>query len=191
MRVPRLRSVVAPAALLALAACSKTDSAAGEGDTAAAAGAAQAAGGRGGASGESTGKVHLVVTGGPHAGTYDVNMPDAGCSYGLAGQGAWGNQYSLDTADAKAFSSLQLIVPDTKDAADGTRQFLITAGFGPILSMTTYDVDTRPNANEKKGSGTLTVDDRGSTGKVTFNATTAEGVKLEGTIDCSTVMRAG
>ena len=138
------------------------------------------------------GKVHLEVTGGPHAGTYDAEMKDGGCSYGLAGEGAWGNQYSIDTKDAKQFSSLQLIVPNTKAAAGGSSTFQLTAGFGPLFGdgAATYDVNTTSNGR-KQGSGKVTVDDKGNTGKVSFDAKTGDGVGLKGTIDCSSVMRAG
>ena len=137
------------------------------------------------------GKVHLEVTGGPHAGSYDAVMKDGGCSYGLAGEGAWGNQYSIESKDPKEFSSLQLVVPDTKAAANGTSAFQLTAAFGPLFGdgATSYDVNTTSNGR-KRGSGKVTVDDKGSSGKVTFDAKTAEGVGLKGTIDCSSVMRA-
>ena len=135
------------------------------------------------------GKVHLEVTGGKHAGTYDAQMKDGGCSYGLAGDGSWGNQFSIDTKDPNQFSSLQLIVPNAKAASSGTSKFQLTAGFGPIFGdgATSYDVNT----SNSKGSGKVTVDDKGSTGKVTFDAKTADGVGLKGTIDCDVVIRAG
>ena len=143
--------------------------------------------------GESKGTIHLEVVGGPNAGSYDVNMPGSGCSYGLAGPTAWGNQYSIDTEDAKAFSSLQLIVPDAKAAAGGTSNFQMTAQFGPLFGGdgASYDVNTRPDAPKKSGSGTVTVDDKGSTGRVTFDAKTDAGVELKGTIDCKSVVRNG
>jgi hypothetical protein len=138
------------------------------------------------------GTVHLVVDGGPLAGTYDAKMMDGGCSYGLTGAGAWGNQYSTNATSPKAFSSLQLIVPDAKAAAKGTTDFQMTVGFGPLFGkgQTSYDINTRANASTKSGSGTVTVDDKGSTGRVTFDVKSAEGVGLKGTIDCASVMRA-
>ena len=144
----------------------------------------------GGSGGES---VHLEVTGGANAGIYDEAVSDGGCSYGLAGKGAWGNQYSVDASDAKKFSSLQLVVPDAKSAASGTSTFHMTVGFGPLFGQghVEYDVDTRSDAPSKHGSGTVTVEDHGSTGKVTFDAKTADGVGLKGTIDCHSVMRNG
>ena len=137
--------------------------------------------------------MHLEVTGGPHAGSYDAQMTSGGCSYGLAEAGAWGNQYSIDASDPKTFSSLQLIVPDAKGAASGTSAFKMTASFGPLFGAgsTSYDIDTRPSANGKEGSGRVTVEDRGASGRVSFEGKTADGIGLKGTIDCRTVMRAG
>jgi hypothetical protein len=142
--------------------------------------------------GTAKGTIHLEVTGGPNAGAYDVEMKDAGCSYGLAGPTAWGNQYSIDSNDPKQFSSLQMIVPDTKAAASGTSEFQMTVQFGPLFgSGASYDVNTRSDAATKKGSGQVTVQDQGSTGHVTFDAKTDEGVGLKGTIDCQSVIRNG
>jgi hypothetical protein len=144
--------------------------------------------------GASKGTIHLEVTGGPNAGSYDVDMSGGGgCSYGLAGANAWGNQYSIDTEDTKAFSSLQLIVPDAKAAAGGTSTFQLTAQFGPLFggNGASYDVNTRPDARAKSGSGTVKVEDNGSTGRVTFDAKTDAGVQLKGTIDCKSVLRNG
>ena len=173
----------------ALAACSKSDA---EGDAAAGAAggdAAPAADTR--PAGDVNSTIRLVVTGGKHAGTYDAKATDGGCSYGYAEKGAWGNQYSIDPPDANTFSSLQLIVPNAAAAKGGTKEFLMTVMFGPLMGANTqYEIDTRARSDRNKGSGTLTVDDRGGEGRVTFAGQTADGVKLEGTIDCHKVMRA-
>jgi len=183
------RALVAAFALFTfVGACSSKEGATPDSMGAAASAAAPDAG-----SGASKGKIHLEVSGGANAGTYDVEMKDGGCSYGLAGETAWGNQYSIDTTDPKQFSSLQLVVPNAKAAANGTSEFQITVQFGPLFGSggASYDVSTRPNASTKQGSGTVTVQDQGSTGKVTFDAKTADGVGLKGTIDCQSVMRNG
>jgi hypothetical protein len=135
--------------------------------------------------------VHLVVTGGPNAGTYDASSDRGGCSYGLAAPGAWGNQLSNPKdKDPKHFNSLQLIVPNAKGAARGTKDFLLVVGFGPLLHRgAEYKVETRAG-QAKSGSGTVSVIDKGATGTVSFDATAAGGVKLHGTIDCRSVIRA-
>ena len=141
--------------------------------------------------------IHLVIGGGPHAGTYDAKSDNLTCTYGFAGPGSWGNQYSVTGKKPSEFSSLQLIVPDTKDAADGTDRFMMTAGFGELLQpgYTEYTINTGASLSgtsddvKKEGSGTITVDDKGKSGKVTFKGKTKENVTLEGTIDCHQLMR--
>ncbi len=124
--------------------------------------------------------VHLVITGGPNAGTYDAKTSQGGCSH--MGN-MWGNQLSSPKGEPKKFNSLQLMIPDMNSAAD---EFLLTVSFGPLLQQTaSYEVDTR--GKNKSGSGKVTVKDAGKTAKVTFNVKTASGVKLEGTIDCKSV----
>ncbi len=141
------------------------------------------------AAGEPATTIHLVVTGGKHAGTYEATSTDLTCTYGFAGPGSWGNQYSVTDKAAGEFSSLQLIVPDAKDAGDGTERMLMTVGFGPLLgpAYTEHTIDARQGKG--KGRGTIAVDDRGSSGKITFKGTSADGVGLEGTIECHHVMR--
>jgi hypothetical protein len=141
--------------------------------------------------------IHLVVGGGPHAGTYDASSNDLTCTYGFAGPGSWGNQYSVTGKSPQEFSSLQLIVPDTKDAADGTDKFLITAAFGDMMKpgYTEHTINTGASLGgssadvKKEGSGTVRVEDKGKSGKVSFKGKTKDNVTLEGTIDCHQVMR--
>jgi hypothetical protein len=137
--------------------------------------------------------VHLVITGGPHAGTWEGSEERGGCSAGMTGPGSWGNQFSLPKEkDPDKFNSLQLIVPDAKKAASGTKEFLILFRFGPLIAKNTeYSIETRPAEAKKKGSGSVTVDDKGATAKVSFNVTSGEGYKFEGTIDCKSVTRGG
>ena len=133
--------------------------------------------------------VHVVVTGGPNAGTYDKRASDGGCSYGLAGAGSWGNQYS-DANEKTSFSSLQLIVPNAKEAAAGTSKFLTTFTFGDLVAASSknYNVDGR-DGETPKGKGTVTVDDKGNTAVVTIHAEPQPDVKIEATIMCNEVMR--
>ncbi|APV49469.1 hypothetical protein BWI17_07110 [Betaproteobacteria bacterium GR16-43] len=131
--------------------------------------------------------VQLTITGGPNAGKHEATADRGGCSAGLTGAGSFGNQLSNPKdKDPKKFNSLQLILPDAKKSDN----FLIVVGFGPLMSRSaTYTVDTRSDSRMKGGSGKVTVDDKGATATVTFAATTADGVKMEGTIDCKNVTR--
>lgn len=134
---------------------------------------------------------HVVITGGPHAGTYDATTERAGCSAGFTGPGSFGNQLSQPKEkDPKKFNSLQLILPDAKKAAGGAKEFYISFGFGPIMSRSAeYVIETRPQEKKKAGSGTVTLDDKGSSAKVSFAVVSKEGYKIDGTIDCKTIMR--
>ena len=132
--------------------------------------------------------VHLKVTGGPNAGSYEATTERGGCSVGLTTPGAWGNQLSdPKDKDPKHFNSLQLIIPNPKGM---TSAFSLLVGFGPIQKRSAeYKIETR-TGQKKDGTGVVSVVDRGETGLVTFSGTTAKGVKLEGTIECNSVMRA-
>jgi hypothetical protein len=135
---------------------------------------------------------HVVVTGGPHAGRYDATGTRGGCSAGLNGPGSWGSQLSaLTDQDPTHLTGLLLIVPDGRAAASGSKEFLLTVAFGPLLKRSgEYKVDARKGVKPTLGSGVVTVKDDGATGQVTFRATTDDGIQLEGTIDCKTVTRA-
>ena len=132
--------------------------------------------------------IHVVITGGANAGTYDGSTDRGGCSAGLTGKGSWGNQYSLvKENNPKVLNSIQLIVPDAKAAAKGTHAFFLHVAFGRITARV---AESKVETEKKSGHGTVTVDDKGSTAIVTFDATTAAGVHLQGTIDCKSVQRA-
>jgi hypothetical protein len=133
--------------------------------------------------------VHLVVTGGPHAGTWEASSEKGGCSAGLTGPGSWGNQISQPKEnDPAKFNSLQLIVPDAKKA----EEFMILFRFGPLMAQNTqYTIETRPAEAMKKGSGTVTIDDKGATAKVGFDVVSSDGYKFVGSIDCNSVIRGG
>ncbi len=131
--------------------------------------------------------VHLKVTGGPHAGTYEATTDKGGCSVGLAAPGAWGNQLSNPKdPDPKHFNSLQLIAPRPNNM---TSEFFISVGFGPLLKRSAeYSIETR-REKKRSGTGVVGITDSGNTAKITFSGSTAGGIKLEGTIDCKSVMR--
>lgn len=135
--------------------------------------------------------VTISIGGGPNAGKHEAATEKGGCTYGFAGPGSWGNQLSQPKEkDPKKLNSVQLVVPDAKKAAAGTGEFLLTVGFGPLLHRSAeYTVDTRNGG--RKGSGKVTVQDAGKSAVVLISATTADGVKIEGRIDCKSVMRNG
>lgn len=133
---------------------------------------------------------HVVVTGGANAGTYDASPTKGGCSLNLAAPDAWGSTFDLTDPDPKRFSSLWIVVPDSKAAAQGVTEFWVNVGFGPLLHRTGYEIQTRTDVSVKNtGSGTITVTDHGATVTMTFSGQTAAGVKLAGTVECKSVYR--
>lgn len=129
----------------------------------------------------------VKVVGGSHAGSYTSSSAKGGCSVGLTGPGAWGNQLSTPKdRDPNHFNSLQIIVPDPKKPSE----FHLMVGFGSILQRSAeYTVETRAG-QKKSGSGAMNITDNGATGKIDFTATTADGIKLSGQVDCKRVIRA-
>lgn len=133
--------------------------------------------------------ITLEVGEGPHQGSYRAISDEVTCSYGYAGEGLWGNQYSIDAADPDTFSSLQLIV-DARAAATGTSEFLATVSFGQFFTEeeTSYTVNSR---SRDEGAGTVTLDDRGNGATVRIAAVSRDGIPFEATIECHQVLRAG
>lgn len=134
--------------------------------------------------------IDLTVTGGPRAGAYRATSEQVTCSYGLAAPGAWGNQYSIVSEDPAVFTSLQLIVPDAAAAASGSGEFLVTVAFGPLFGDgASYTIDTRPDAPQVQGQGSVAIADGGDAAEVVVRGTTADGVGIEATVHCHQVMR--
>ena len=138
--------------------------------------------------------VHLEITGGPWNGTYNAVSTSGGCTAGNKGPGSWTNDFYDGSASAlTALVSLPLTVPDAKAAAAGTPEFYLGVGFGPLARRieTTYQIEVETRADQKRrmGSGTVTIDDKGATATVTFDAMSTKGEHLVGTITCNTVTR--
>lgn len=136
--------------------------------------------------GPATASVELTVTGGEFAGSYSGSVPDGGCSKGATGENTFGLQYSTADEDV-AFSSVQLIVNDASAAAGGTDDFLTTVTMGPLLEGTTLQIDPP----EESGTGTVTLDDRGDTATILIAGETAEGVGIDVTVTCHSVLDFG
>ncbi|HET7636661.1 MAG TPA: hypothetical protein VFK93_03180 [Candidatus Limnocylindria bacterium] len=188
------RPIAVLATMLLLAACgqsatSSSQSPSAADATASASAAATDGSGDGGSAGNGGGdaaaKLHAVVSGGQFAGTYDGSVPDGGCSRGATGKGSFGLQYS--TADQAELSSFQLVVPDAKAASSGTDDFSASFTFGDLLNGTTVDV----NPKSDKGSGTVSVDDRGDSATIKLQGESADGAKIDATVECSKVFDFG
>ena len=136
-----------------------------------------------------TAKVHVVVTGGQHEGTYDAVCPTACCSYEIAGDNIFGNQYSETGKKPNELSSVQLVVNDVTGNKT-TSEFLITVSFGDMLKgdMVSYTINTQDG--RKEGSGTLDLKYANNQGTVQIKGKTKEGVELDVTLNCNKVYTA-
>jgi len=129
--------------------------------------------------------VNVTLTGGAHAGTY-TGTADPLCSFGLAGEGVWGTQYSVfEGIAAGQLSSLQLIYNP-----DGA-QLQTTVGIGPIFDTangyTEYEITYQYEGHNDSGTGTVQVTDGGSTAVLHVTGATADGVGVDATINCPSV----
>jgi hypothetical protein len=135
-----------------------------------------------------TALAHVVITGGPAPGTYDLSVTRAGCSSGATGKGSFGTQISDIKATPTALGSVQIIVPTP--SASGSSVFEVLVRIGSLLKKTAeFEVNNLPAAKPTGGSGSVKVADAGATAKVSFDVTTKDGVHLVGTVDCKSVVR--
>lgn len=132
-----------------------------------------------------------TLTGGANAGSFSATSVDPTCSMGLTGPKSFGNQYSVGGKADKEFSSLQLLVDDYDAAKKGTDKFYIKVAFGKRLMGKSYEFSNSDNAiaGKKQGSaGKLTVKENGSSKTVTVTGKTADGVVINATIVCNSVV---
>jgi hypothetical protein len=133
-----------------------------------------------------SGTVSVTLMGGPDAGTY-MGGENPNCSNGLIGEGAWGVQYSTDAAGAGQLSSLQLIAPPSGEVAmDVTFQMTVT--IGELFEGNDYEV--KMTEGDSSGTGSAEVSDAGSTAVIHATGTTADGVGIDATVNCPSVIRA-
>jgi hypothetical protein len=149
--------------------------------------------GAGAASGSSDKKerasIKVVLTGGELAGTYNATCRDACCSYGIAEKTTFGNQYSETGKGEKDLSSVQLIVDDvTGDKSTG--EFLVTVTIGDFLNpkSTSYTIDTRKKADDKKGTGNIDLKYSNNKATVKLVGKTEDGVGIELDMECFRVI---
>lgn len=129
-------------------------------------------------------EVTVTLTGGDDAGEYGHEGINARCSRGLAGEGAFGVQFSDEALNVEGvFSSLQVIIPDPGAAASGTDDFTVLITIGPLFGDppgTSYDLT----------SGTATLEESGDGATLTVEGETDDGVTAEVTVRCSSIIGA-
>jgi hypothetical protein len=130
--------------------------------------------------------INVTVSGGDMNGTYSAVCKTGCCSWGIAGDKVFGNQYSETGKGAKELSSVQLIVDDVT-GNKSTTNFTLTVGFGDLLGKDSksFNIDTRGGKNN--GSGTLDLQYSGDKATVKIKGTSAEGPAIELTMECNKV----
>ena len=159
----------------------------GGGESAAESAAASTGGGGGGGGGDGVASVDLTITGGDYAGHYEVDITSGGCSTGATGPGTF-TVASVTVDPAEAFVGPQITLYDAAAAADGDdSQFSAAFPFDNYA----YTVEVNPYLTASQGtdfgSGTATLDNRGSSATLTIVGTTSAGEEVEATIECHTV----
>lgn len=134
--------------------------------------------------------ITVTITGGDMAGTYSAECRDACCSWGIAGENVFGNQYSETGKGPKELSSVQLVVDGVTSGKKSTNEFLVTVSFGELFGTDSksFNIDTRKS--EKKGSGTLDVQYEGEKAVVTIKGVSAEGPSIDLKMNCNKVITA-
>lgn len=137
-------------------------------------------------------KITVQLTGGANAGSYTASSDEPTCSMGLTGPKSFGNQYSVNGKANNEFSSLQLLVDDYDAAKAGTDKFYIKVSFGKVLEGKAYEISGSDNSlsGKKQGSGKLTLVESGNTKTATITGKTADGVTIDATLICNSVVTA-
>jgi hypothetical protein len=134
-----------------------------------------------------TATAHVVITGGPRPGTYDLTVSKGGCSTGATGAGSFGTQVSDSKVGPEALGSVQLIVP--APSANGSTALQLVVRIGSILKKTAeFNINTLSTSPKPLGKGSVKVAGvSGSTPTATFDVTTADNVHIEGTVSCKSI----
>lgn len=134
-----------------------------------------------------TTSLSVEVSGGEHAGTYELTSGDSYCMIGNAAPDSWNTTFGDDAPDPGGLSLFLLTVPHIEGIGAGTSDFSAFVGFGDYgdEGYTEYALDPA----KANGSGTLTLEqaDRRHA-VVALTGETAEGVTLSATLTCNDVL---
>ena len=132
--------------------------------------------------------INVTITGGDMNGSYSAVCTDACCSWGIAGDNVFGNQYSENGKGPKELSSVQLIVDDVKQGNKSTNEFTVTVSFGELFGANSksFNIDTRKGKNE--GSGKLDLQYEGEKAVVSIRGASKEGPTIDLKMECHKVL---
>lgn len=134
--------------------------------------------GGGAPAGDGSDTVRASIGGGPDAGDHEQAGVNANCSVGLIGDGGFGVQYSDDTVE-DGLSSVQVMVPEGDQAAQGSDEFTASVTIGPMFEGTSYHIT----------SGTATVDIDADNPTLTIEGATDDGTEVTAEVACGDVTR--
>ena len=127
--------------------------------------------------------IHVVVTGGPTPGTFDVKS-DKACQVAMSAK-TWNAGYAGDINATTGLSVFNFGVDASKNPALITVA-VIANGYGSFQ----YNVSTIVPELAKGSSGTATVNDHGgNSADFTFQSKTGEGYEVDGTVKCHQIIR--
>jgi hypothetical protein len=136
------------------------------------------------ASGKARSTIRLTISGDAMAGTYDAVCTEACCSYGIAGDKTFGNQYSATGKGPKELSSVQLIVDDVT-GNKSTKEFFLTVSFGELFTKDSKSFTINTRNDNAKGSGTLELQYSGEKAEVHIKGTSKEGAQIDLQMECN------
>lgn len=136
---------------------------------------------------EARSNINVTISGGDMNGTYTAVCKEGCCSWGIAGDNVFGNQYSETGKGPKELSSVQLIVDDVK-GNKFTKEFTLTVGFGELFGKDSKSFNINTRDGKKQGSGTLDLQYSGDKATVTVKGVSAEGPAIDLTMQCNKVM---
>ena len=124
---------------------------------------------------------HLVLTGGKYAGTYDHNEPEGLCAATKAdGSGA---NLAFPYATSSTPGSLQNVALSADEpSATGSRNFEFTAN---VTGSDGLPHDVRISPAKGVGTGSAVVTGKFPIFTVKVQGTTADGVKVDATLECA------
>lgn len=133
--------------------------------------------------------INVTLSGaGDMDGSYSAICRDACCSWGIAGEKVFGNQYSETGKGPKELSSVQLVVDDVEEGNKSTKEFMVTVSFGELFGedSKSYNINTRDGRSE--GSGTLDLQYSGNKASVTIKGKSKEGATIDLKMECHKII---
>jgi TM2 domain-containing membrane protein YozV len=126
--------------------------------------------------------VHVVLVGGPDGGIYDAASAHPVCTHQAGAAPSWAGLFTAK-ADSAGMTAIQFRIPIDQGE---TNDFQLSVNLGNVPTGRSYVVDGRPPRGESR-RGTASVQRRGDGVVLRMTASTAQGVRVEATVQCRVV----